>query len=496
MSFIYLVSIIFISAFFTGISHQPIGFGWLAWFSLIPIIFIINKINSIKEFILFGYLWGLVYYVTIIFWLVSNNGTTQFIGIISLIIAVCFCSLNFILIFLFSRLIKKLFTNKWYLLFPFVWVVVEYIRNQDILSGGAWTSLANTQLDYLILAQNVEFTGIYGISFWIVLINVLLYNWLLNPFSKNILFYLVTFILPWLTGLYLIPDYKIINDYKLNVAVVQPNIHQSQKWRPGSSTDHISNLINYSKNAINNNVDLIIWPETATSSFVLQRDKKYLKWIQNEIGNANLISGIPYYDEYNLKRRYYNSAMHIDKDSIFSIYHKIKLVPMGEYVPLSRYFPILNKINLGQGNFSSGVDYTIMKVKNINCATMICFESTIPSINREFVNKGAEVIVYIVNDGWYEKPPQPQQHARQVIYRAIENRRPIVRCSNTGISMIVDPIGNILDKISLNKQGVIQSTLFPQKVLTFYTRYGDIFAQLIIIIIIIVCFIGFLKRNE
>ena len=109
---------------------------------------------------------------------------------------------------------------------------------------------------------------------------------------------------------------------------------------------------------------------------------------------------------------------------------------------------------------------------------MVCFESTIPYLSTEFVRRGAEVLVFVVNDGWYEFPPEPQQHAKQAIFRAIENRRPVIRSTNTGISMIIDPSGNITQSIPLNETGVIKSQIISANGLTFYTKYGDIFAQL------------------
>ena len=152
---------------------------------------------------------------------------------------------------------------------------------------------------------------------------------------------------------------------------------------------------------------------------------------------------------------------------------------MAEYIPLSEYFPFLKKFTLGVlGNCTRGKDYTLFEIKETKIAPMVCIESTFPSLNREFVKQGAEVLVYVVNDGWYEHPPEPQQHARQAIYRAVENRRPVIRCTNTGISMIIDPSGNITRQLPLNQAGVISANISPKNGITFYTHYGDIFAKL------------------
>ena len=99
----------------------------------------------------------------------------------------------------------------------------------------------------------------------------------------------------------------------------------------------------------------------------------------------------------------------------------------------------------------------------IQFGAVVCFESTFPSIFREFAVKGAEFMVVVTNDGWYETPPEPQQHAAQSIFRAIETRKPILRCANTGISMVIDPTGNIRKKLELNSEGIIETNVYPKK---------------------------------
>ena len=185
----------------------------------------------------------------------------------------------------------------------------------------------------------------------------------------------------------------------------------------------------------------------------------------------------------------------ISSDSVSTPYHKMVLVPMAEHIPLSDYFPYLKKLNLGQANFTQGEEYKIFNVKNTSFAAMVCFESTIPSLSREFVRRGAGILIFVVNDGWYEHPPEPQQHAKQAVFRAIENRRPIVRSTNTGISTIIEPSGNITNIIPLNEAGVIKSQIPPVNGLTFYTKYGDIFAQLNIVISIIFILGIFIRKK-
>ena len=478
-----------------GLAQQPLHLGWLAWFSLLPLMFILNHLESPWAFFKAGYIWGLAYYLTTIFWLAMNIGTTPIIGIISMLAAVFYSSLTSALTCLILGFLKQRYSRLWVYLFPLVWTAVEYIRNMDVQTGGPWTALANTQLDFLTLAQNAEITGIYGISFWVVLINILLFNFLVRPYPENSFGAISIFILPWLTGLWLTPQVQTDHAISLDVAVIQPNIHLTQKRKPESAQENIASLLNDSRSTIEKNVDLVVWPESSISSYVLQGNDYYLKWIQGKLQGSKLISGIPYYSDKEPERKYYNSAVLIQADSIQNVYHKLKLVPMAEHIPLSDLFPLLKELNLGQANFTRGTEYTIMDVNTVKCAAMICFESTFPSLSRQFVQTGAQVLIYLVNDGWYENPPEPQQHARQAIYRAIENRRPVIRCTNTGISMIIDARGNISHEIPLNKKGIIQATIKPLNMATFYTRHGDIFAQLNVLISLLFILGGMIRKK-
>ena len=172
------------------------------------------------------------------------------------------------------------------------------------------------------------------------------------------------------------------------------------------------------------------------------------------------------------------------------------LVPMAEHIPLSGYFPSLKELNLGQANFTHGDEFRFFYIQKNSFAALICFESTLPSLSANFVKRGAQVLVYVVNDGWYESPPEPQQHAKQAVYRAIENRRPVLRCTNTGISMVISPSGNITKELSLNQSGVISAAIIPNNELTFYTRYGDVIAQLSALISMSFILRVLIRKNE
>ena len=194
--------------------------------------------------------------------------------------------------------------------------------------------------------------------------------------------------------------------------------------------------------------------------------------------------------------RTYNSSVLLNQDGLVDVYHKRQLVPLAEHVPLSDIIKPLQKINVGGANFSKGETDKIFTINDISFTSMICYESTFPEINRRHVNMGADALVYLVNDGWYLNPPEPQQHARQSIYRAIENRRPVIRCANTGISLIINELGVIDNKIGLNEEGHMSSILYKKNKKTFYTRFGNVFSLILLTVSSIFFIMTFIKNEK
>ena len=182
------------------------------------------------------------------------------------------------------------------------------------------------------------------------------------------------------------------------------------------------------------------------------------------------------------KNNHYNSSVLINNKGIQKVYNKRQLVPVAEYVPLSSFFPSLKEFNFGQANFSKGQKDILFDVNDVKFSSLICFESTFPNINRRHAKMGADYFVYLVNDGWYTGPPEPEQHMKQSIYRAIENRKTVIRCANTGISAIINPNGEIKDFLDLNTNGEITTFIEKTNGSTFYTVYGNVFAIITLLI--------------
>ena len=482
------IFLVFLSAFLTGISQHFQSLGFLSWFSLVPLFFVFIQIQSYKKIIKYSFLWGIIYNLISVYWIALNIGTNIYIGALSMIITVLILSVNTILIGVFWFKIKQLLNLNAIYALPVVWVSIEYLRSYGVL-GFPWISLANTQTAYFYLIQNSEYVGIYGISFWIVMVNVFVYKLICQPTKKYLYRFLLTLILPFISGFLILRNVQLFENNEFQASLIQRNINLDDKWNANLAKKNFDNLIAKTKTSINEGSKLIIWPESALPS-QYGSNHSNIKALFKE-NNVHLLLGDVTRDNDKL----YNSSVLLNKDGVKQIYNKKQLVPMGEYVPFSKYIKILQNINLGQGNFSSGIDDVIFNIDNNTFSSLICFESTFPDINRIHAKKGADFFVYLVNDGWYTTIPEPRQHAKQSIYRAIENRRSVLRCANTGLSMVVSPLGEILNQTQLNKEDRITTFISRTNTITFYTKYGNVFAYLMLLITMILLFYS-IYRNE
>ncbi len=470
-----------LSSVLTGLSQHSYGLGFLVWFSLVPFIFVIVRLTSFKDAFKFSFIWGFIYHLITIYWLAQNIGTIPIIAFFSMLLTVFYLSFNTVLIVFIWYYLKKYYQKYNLLLIPIIWVSIEYIKSYGLLAF-PWISLANTQLDYLYPIQIAEFTGIYGVSFWIISLNTIIYSLLINQSIKKVYLLLVIFLFPWFFGYIL---YNSLDEYKLddlNIVLIQPNIKLLDSRDYSKGNELLNKLTDKTKSAIDNNTDLVIWPEAALP-FHNIKDGKTFSFIKQKLlinDNIKILSG----DITSSNNKVYNSVILFDSKGVQSIYNKQRPVPLAEQVPLSETFPVLSSINLGVANYSSGKKDVLFDLGDYKFSSLICYESIFPEINRRHVNKGADFITFLVNDAWYTHGLEPEQHARQSIFRAIENRRTVLRCANTGISMVIDPSGDVIEKTKLNTESVISQNIKGTDYKTFYTKFGNVFAQLLFTILI------------
>tara|TARA_X000001036_G_scaffold439911_1_gene493042 strand:- start:1217 stop:2722 length:1506 start_codon:yes stop_codon:yes gene_type:complete len=486
---------IILSGFIVGVSYYPFNLGFLAWIGFIPL-FNVLIYGDLKENIINGYIFGLIYNFTAFYWIGSNSGADFITVLGSLVAAVLYLSIYWsfagIIISIIPFKQKELLGS---LLLPFLIVTIEWFRSFGPL-GFPWANLALTQSKFIYLLQIIEVTGTYGVTFIIVSINVIIYNSLKNDnlIKDGLVKVLVLLITISLVGF---ARMRSLNDTQkyIDIVVVQPNIDPNIKWHEKKRI--ISFMDSLHHEAVKLRPDLIVFPETALPSY-LTRDKKTRKMLQNTVDKHNipLLTGTIDIKVNGGKKNYYNSAMLLKPKSDYSLYSKIHLVPFAEYDLFPEIFHPLTwlNINIDRGRFKSGEDYKIFQWKDTNLSNIICYESSIPRIVREFVKRGSELLIIQANDGWLGNSYGPHQHFELARLRAIENRIPVLRSANTGISGVFRPDGSIQKKVGLNKKLIFQEKINIIKSGSIYTKYGDIFAIVCFLITLIISVISCKKR--
>ena len=478
---------VIISGFITGLAFHPLGLGFLAWVSFVPLIHVFN-ISHFKKNIIYGYIFGLSFNLTAFYWIGANSGADILTVLGSLFAAVFYLAFFWAVAgFLFSLMSKEDQQILGNIFFPFIIVIIEFLRSFGPL-GFPWSNLALTQSKYIHFIQFIEVTGTYGVSFVIIGFNIILYNVTQKKISLLKGLFFISFVL---IGFSIAGIGRIMSLPKSNrditVAVVQPNVNPNTKWQ--NKKEIIALMDSLHQESIKFKPDLIVFPETALPSYLV-RDNRTRGTLQSIVNRSDipLLTGTIHTSFENNSRYYYNSSMFIIPQKKYELYSKIHLVPFAEYDLLPSIFHPLTKlnINIDRGNFKSGNDYKVFKYENLLFSNLICYESSIPKISRTFVSKGAEFLIIQANDGWLGSSFGPYQHFELARLRAIENRIPVVRCANTGISGVINFDGSIKTKVKLNEEKIIFEILSTNKNGSIYTKYGDIFAIIISIIILIV----------
>ncbi|MBU2690292.1 MAG: apolipoprotein N-acyltransferase [Candidatus Eisenbacteria bacterium] len=262
------------------------------------------------------------------------------------------------------------------------------------------------------------------------------------------------------------------------IGIIQPNVIREIKWRPGGAQASWERLDRISRQAIDAGAELLIWPETALPLRILYQPL-YLARIRNLLadGGVPLLTGTLHTDTDSLTGRQHprNSALYISKEGvILGLYHKRKLVPFSERMPMQKILPFLTKLDFGQSDFAPGEDWPLFELDSLKMAPLICFESVFPEVSRRFVKESANVLVNITNDFWFGDSPGPIQHADMAIHRAVETGLPLVRCANTGLSFFVDPYGRIVQSLGTFKEGMLLAEVGPGRP-SFAMRTGSWF---------------------
>ncbi|MFH1214262.1 MAG: apolipoprotein N-acyltransferase [Candidatus Neomarinimicrobiota bacterium] len=507
--------LVLLSGILTVLAFPPLRLGFLAFVALVPLI----KAFTDDEFH-FGFekglIFGMLLNLGILYWLALNKGTTWYWATLSMLSGVLFVALNYAAIGIIIGFIgRRLGRTAGIWSFPIVWTAVEYLRSYGTL-GFTWNNLCYTQSHALQLIQSAAVVGSYGISAGIVVINVLIFRLIEQrndpgQVARRLAVIFGLFFVPEIYGLIVLNDAADAGDRRrVSVGLIQPNVDPNAKWDQEAFSNNMQLLHDLTDSVAVRPLDLVVWPETATPTFLRRNYFGSLTKIRQHLTalNVNLLTGVPDFEKHHsADYKVYNATFLLRPNSTsIEDYRKMQLVPFGEYIPLSGYFPDLKSINLGQGNFDAGTEVKVFRIPLkpdqraaadtvLAFNSVVCYESTFPFLIRQAARQGSELLVIVSNDAWFGNASAPFLHAEISRFRAIENHIPVVRSANTGISLILDARGRTLQSLDFGRLGWLSATIAQGRPTTLYVKFGNWIAQLGVIMTVILIGYSFVKKR-
>ncbi len=494
---------------------EGVPWGVFAWVALVPLHLALNDATPHQAF-LRGWLAGCVAFVGTMYWVViaiHRYGNVPFaVSIAIMLLLAVYLGLYVGLYAWGVRRLEQRGTPLVWLLAPCLWVSLEYAR-AHALSGIPWGLLGYSQFQWLPIIQIAGVTGVYGVSFLVVLVNVAVFLWLRRVVTPPphraalprpwgaLASTAVIVVAVWVYGW---NHLTLPVAERLNVGIVQANIDQARKW---DAAYRAETLARYDRltHAVGPNADLILWPEAATP-FVFARESADRSRVVDIVRDARtpLVFGSPA-----LRRRadgtlsLLNSAYALNRSgAVTGRYDKQHLVPFGEYIPLKPLLSFLDKMVVGIGDFQPGRGPTLLSMfhgrdrREARFGVAICYEVIFPDLVRRIADQGANFLVTITNDAWFGDTVAPYQHFGMVVFRAVENRLSFARAANTGISGLIDPTGRILTATPVFTERVVTGAIPLGAPSTLYTRFGDVFARACVILVVLaMVFARFISRE-
>lgn len=484
-----------VSGLLQSAAFPKIDLPWVAWCALVPILLAIKDLPPRHGFRI-GLLSGCVHYLTLLYWLADTmktyGGLPGYVYLPVLFLMALYLSLftagsTYLLCRFFKGGIGVT------LMVPVIWVSQEYLRS-ILFTGFPWEMLGHSQYQALRIIQISDIFGVYGITFLLASANVclfLLWQWIRNATWQETaiqqyhvlgagLVFGVMFSGVWLYGGHRLADInrKMAVAPAPGVAVIQGNIDQAVKWDPAFRLQTAEKYIRLSQSRASENPALLVWPETATP-FYFMNEHRYSPLVRRGIRRigADFIIGSPAFERRGAAVGYRNRAYLVTADgNITGHYDKVHLVPFGEYVPLSKWLPFMGKMVNGVGDFEPGEAGGTLAWGPYRLGMQICYEMIFPGLSRQMVKNGATCIVNITNDAWYGTSSAPYQLFSMSVFRAVENRRAVVRAANTGISGFIDPTGRIVKATDLFEDAALTCPVPMLSETSIYTRWGDLLA--------------------
>ncbi|MFO7785298.1 MAG: apolipoprotein N-acyltransferase [Thermodesulfobacteriota bacterium] len=485
-------------------SFPPATTDWFAWFALVPLLAAMQHQSPSRCFQL-GFIAGAAHFLSLMYWIIvvlgKYGGLNSFLSL-SILVALCLYLALYPGLFglLFSFLRDSRFRL---LLMAGAWVCLEYLRGR-LFTGLPWCFIGHSQAARLHLIQICDLVGAYGLSFLVAAVNILVFEIIFDRRTAmrtdrmaQTAFVMLLLLLTLYYGGLKLRGTPAVTLSPVRTAIVQGNIDQSEKWIPEFQEKTIASYRRLSLQAARTEPDLIVWPETAVPLFFQDASPLSARIINiPEHTGADLLFGSPAYVESGNEVRYTNRAyLLLPEDRAIRTYDKVHLVPFGEYVPLQRFLPFVNRLVPAAGDFVPGGQIAPLSAGRYAAGVLICYEAIFPHLARRQVEEGADILVNLTNDAWFGQTSAPFQHLSMSVFRAVETRLPLVRAANTGISAFVDPKGRIIRKGGLFREAVLVSDILPsEQGSTFYADYGHLFPLFLLVVISVILINSALSR--
>ncbi len=471
-------------------SFVPRKIFFLIFFAFVPFFIAIENAKPIPAF-LYGLITGFVLYSLHFHWLTIIWGF-KFVIILILYISLYYGVFGYLISVL--KLNENLNIKKIFIIST-VWIIGEFIRAR-FLGGYPTASIAHALFEKPLLIQIADLGGFYLISFFIVWINLFIYSVISKKveISNKKLIAIHTLII-----LLIILSYSTIKYFKWknyrkgrahSILLIQPAIDQHKKWDPVYRAE-VFKLIESTFPIIKSGYDLVIFPETVCptefryekkSNFKMKEYSKLFKDSFMLFGSVDYSPDPFILKEYRLK---FNSAFLMKGGELLDKYDKVLPVVFAEHNPFKERLPYFNKFVLGE-SIEPGFETNVLEADDLKIGTLICYESIFPRLSRGFIRNGANILINISNEAWFNYLPTSQELLAASVFRSVEFRRYFVKVSNTGISAVVTPSGKIFFKIPLFVRANQEIEVRAVNVRTPYSVYGDWYILVFLIITIFV----------
>lgn len=478
------------SALFLVLSFPDFDLFFLAWIGLVPLLFVISLRPLPGRAFVLGWVTGSLFFYGSCYWLtysmIRYGGLSALVAYLLLVPGALIVGIFPALFATFLALAIRRWGPVALLLASLIWPAMEWSRLQ--VTGQLWNAIGYSQAEAYggLLIQSARWGGVYLIGSLILAVNAGLTFLILRRTPRAILIPSLTISLAAAVVVVSIhtslPSSHSGTRPDLNVVALQPNVPMSPVKTAAEIQDllqrHLTMTIEGLRTLPADVPRLVIWPESPMNfSYASEGDFRDLvtKFAQDNHTSILFNSLEPAPND-----GAYNSALLINEEGrLIAQYDKIRLMPFGEYVPLPHWLPGASLITAIVGDFTPGSKYVLLPVGSHRAGVFICIESAYPSIARQFASEGADVLINISNDGYLGPTAVMRQHLANAIFRAVENGRPLLRVANTGLTASIRADGSIEDR-TLGFQPAVRTWTISGSLTTktFYTKHGDLFAQI------------------